>query len=69
MADRWERMQAGRVVAGDTVRVRDNEITVARVEQGFLGREGMIAFIEDNPSRWLKIPVAEDTEVEVRRSA
>jgi hypothetical protein len=69
MTERWETTLAGRVVVGDTVRVRDNEITVARVEQGFLGRAGMIAFIEDSPSRWLKIPITEDTEVEVRRSA
>jgi hypothetical protein len=67
MTDRWERVAAGQVEVGDVVRVRDNEITVARIEQGFLGRAGMIAFIEDTPARWLKIPITEDAEVEVRR--
>lgn len=67
MTGRWERVAAGQVEVGDTVRVRDNEITVARIEQGFLGRAAMVAFIEDTPARWLKIPVTDDTEVEVRR--
>ncbi len=62
-------MRADQVVVGDAVRVRGHEITVARVEQGFLGRGGMIAFVEDGPSRWLKIPVTGDTEVEVSRPA
>lgn len=69
MSDGWQRIPAGEVAVGDVVRVRDTEITVARVEHGFLGRTGMIAFVEDTPSRWLKVPTAEDAEVEVRRPA
>ncbi|HVX23118.1 MAG TPA: hypothetical protein VHB02_17385 [Acidimicrobiales bacterium] len=65
MSEQWNTKPAGQVVAGDRVRVRDVEITVARVEQAFLGRDGMIAFIEDTPERWLKVPTTADAEVEV----
>jgi hypothetical protein len=65
MPDNWETKPAGQVVAGDRVRVRDVEITVARVEPNFLGRDGMIAFVEDTPERWLKVPTTADAEVEV----
>jgi hypothetical protein len=65
MAENWETKPAGEVVAGDRVRVRDVEITVARVEPNFLGRDGMIAFVEDTPERWLKVPTTADAEVEV----
>jgi hypothetical protein len=65
MAETWETRTAGQVGVGDRVRVRDVEITVARVEPSFLGRDGMIAFIEDTPERWLKVPTTADAEVEV----
>jgi len=65
MAENWETRTAGQVGVGDRVRVRDVEITVARVEPSFLGRDGMIAFIEDTPERWLKVPTTADAEVEV----
>ena len=65
MAENWETRTAGQVAAGDRVRVRDVEITVARVEPSFLGRDGMIAFVEDTPERWLKVPTTADAEVEV----
>jgi hypothetical protein len=65
MPDNWETKPAGQVVAGNRVRLRDVEITVARVEPNFLGRDGMIAFVEDTPERWLKVPTTADAEVEV----
>ncbi len=65
MSEQWETKTADQVVAGDRIKVRDVEITVARVEDSFLGRAGMIAFIEDTPERWLKVPATGDTEVEV----
>jgi hypothetical protein len=65
MADSWETKAAGQVVAGDRIRLRDVEITVARVEPRVLGRDGMIAFIEDTPERWLKVPTSPDAEVEI----
>lgn len=69
MTEQWERVPAGQVGVGDLVRLRDVEITVARVEHGFLGRAGMIAFVEDTPARWLKVPTPQDAEVEVSRPA
>jgi hypothetical protein len=65
MAERWETRTAGQVVAGDRIRLRDVEITVARVEPRFLGRDGMLAFVEDTPERWLKVPTSPDAEVEI----
>jgi hypothetical protein len=32
-----------------------------------MGRETMLAFIEDSPERWIKRPVPADMEVEVLR--
>lgn len=66
----WEVTAATRVAAGDRVRVGGDggtELIVSRVEPRFLGREGMVAFIEDTPERWLKVPVSTDAEVEVAR--
>ena len=67
MAARWDKTTAGEVAVGDRTRVRGNEITVSRIEVDFLGRPGMIAFIEDTPERWLKVPTAPEAEVEVLR--
>lgn len=64
---RWEKTSADAVVVGDRLRVRDQEMTVSRVEEGFLGRSGMRAFVEDRPERWLKVPVPDSAEVEVLR--
>jgi len=65
MSEQWATKTAGQVAAGDRVRVRGVEITVARVDGSFLGRDGFIAFIEDTPERWLKVPTPADAEVEV----
>lgn len=40
---------------------------MSRIEHDFLGRAGMLAFIEDTPERWLKVPIKPDAEVEVLR--
>jgi hypothetical protein len=69
MAEQWERRPANQVVVGDRVRARGAEITVARIETSFLGREGTIAFVEDLPARWLKVPTPRDADVEVLREA
>lgn len=68
MTERWEPISARQVGPGDRVRLRGVELTVARVEPTFLGRAGMIAFVEDTPARWLKVPTSEDAEVEVHRN-
>lgn len=63
----WETTTAGEVRVGDRVRLRDQEITVSRIEPSFLALEGMIAFVEDTDERWLKAPAPSAGPVEVRR--
>jgi hypothetical protein len=41
------------------------ELIATRVEQPFMGRDNMIALIEDTPDRWFKRPVTVDAEVEI----
>jgi len=65
MADSWVTKQAGEVRIGDRIRRRDNELTVHRIEENFLGRDGFLAFIEDSPERWFKVPSEKTAEVEV----
>lgn len=67
MAKGWEQTTADRVEVGDRVRVRGNEFTVARIEREFLGRAGMIAFVEDTSERWFKVPTPADADVDVLR--
>jgi hypothetical protein len=44
------------------------EVLVSRIEASFLGRDNMVAFIEDTPDRWFKQPVQLAAEVEVLRA-
>jgi hypothetical protein len=54
---------------GDRVRLASGqEVLVSRIEASFLGRENMVAFIEDTPDRWFKQPVQLAAEVEVLRT-
>jgi hypothetical protein len=66
MAERWKLAKAAEVQPGDRVRTGDGrEIVATRIEEKFLGRENMIAFIEDTPQRWLKRPMTIDADVEI----
>jgi hypothetical protein len=65
MADTWKKVPASQVAAGDTVRLGSDEFVVARIEVPFLGRDELVAFIEDTPTRWHKQPVPVGTDVEV----
>lgn len=59
-------VKAADVQPGQTVRTPDGtELIATRIERPFLGRENMIAFIEDTPERWFKRPVPLDADVEV----
>ena len=63
----WVAMPASQVRVGDRVRLAPgHELEVSTIEPRFFGRP-MVAFIEDTSQRWLKQPVPEDREVEVRR--
>ncbi len=64
------KVPVGEVVPGDRVRhASGTELTVSRVEEGFLGRPGMVAFIEDTPERWLKAPAPADGQIDALRPA
>jgi hypothetical protein len=53
---------------GDRLRTRlGAELTVTRIDQSFMGREGMLAFVEDSDEQWLKMPARLDAEVELVR--
>ena len=68
MAD-WEKTTAGEVRPGDRVRFASgDEVIATHIEVGFMGREGVLAFIEDTPQRWYKHPTPADAEVEVERA-
>jgi hypothetical protein len=61
----WRTIAASEVRVGDRLRARDIEIEVTRIDVGFLGTPGFLAFVEDLPARWIKIPAPPDAEVEV----
>jgi hypothetical protein len=69
MDEQWERTSADQVRPGDRVRIRGTEVVVARIEESFLNRPDMIAFIEDTTERWLKVPTPPAAEVEVLRAS
>jgi hypothetical protein len=70
MTDSWTTAPATDVQPGDRVRLASGrEMLVSRIEPSFLGRETMLAFIEDTPERWFKQPVQSAAEVQIRRAA
>jgi hypothetical protein len=63
-------VKATEVRLGDRVRVRSGaELTVTRIDEGFMGRANMLAFVEDSEEQWLKMPALLDGEVELVRRA
>jgi hypothetical protein len=65
MVDTWKKVPASQIAPGETIRLGSYEFQVARIESPFLGRDELVAFIEDTPKRWHKQPVPTGTEVEV----
>jgi hypothetical protein len=66
MAEQWKSTTASDVRAGDQIRLASGRsLTVTRIEAAFMGRPGMIAFIQDTPEEWFKQPMPETTAVEV----
>jgi hypothetical protein len=58
------------VRVGDRLRARDGtELTVTRIDEGFLGRPEMLAFVEDSALQWFKLPAPIDGEVELLERA
>ena len=65
----WTAVPVSEVQPGDRVRVSGGqEVLVSRIEPRFMGIDTMVAFIEDTPTRWFKMPVPQSGEVEVQRS-
>lgn len=53
---------------GDRLRARSGtELTVTRIDEEFMGRAEMLAFVEDSEEQWFKMPALRDGEVELVR--
>jgi hypothetical protein len=51
---------------GDRLRARLGvELTVTRIDERFMDREDMLAFVEDSEQQWLKMPARRDGEVQL----
>jgi hypothetical protein len=61
-------VKATEVRLGDRVRAQSGaELTVTRIDEGFMGRENMLAFVEDSEEQWFKIPALRNGDVELVR--
>jgi hypothetical protein len=59
-------IRAGEVSVGDRVRTANAlELTVTRVDEGFMGRPNLLALVEDSDAQWLKIAAPRDFELEL----
>jgi len=59
-------VKAAEVRLGDRVRARSGaELTVTRIDEGFMGRANMLAFVEDSEEQWFKMPTLRDGDVEL----
>jgi hypothetical protein len=61
-------VKATEVRLGDRLRTRSGiELTVTRIDEAFMGRPEMLAFVEDSEEQWFKMPSLRDGEVELLR--
>jgi hypothetical protein len=59
-------VKATEVRVGDRLRARScTELTVTRIDEEFMGRAEMLAFVEDSEEQWFKMPALRDGEVEL----
>jgi glutathione peroxidase len=59
-------VKAGEVEVGDRLLTpAGDELLVTRIDDSLMGNGDYLAFVEDSPARWLKMPMAPDAEVEV----
>jgi len=67
MSESWKTVKADEVRTGDAIRTKTGDVViVSHIEESFLGRPNMVAFIEDTADRWFKQPMPTDADVEVR---
>jgi hypothetical protein len=61
-------VKATAVQLGDRLRARSGaELTVNRIDEEFMGRANMLAFVEDSEKQWFKMPALRDGDVELVR--
>ena len=61
-------VKATAVQLGDRLRARSGaELTVTRIDEEFMGRANMLAFVEDSEEQWFKMPALRDGDVELVR--
>jgi hypothetical protein len=61
-------VKATEVQVGDRLRARSGaELTVTRIDEDFMGRADMLAFVEDSEEQWFKMPALRDGDVELVR--
>jgi hypothetical protein len=59
-------VKATEVRLGDRLRARSGaELTVTRIDQEFMGRASMLAFVEDSEEQRFKMPALRDGDVEL----
>jgi hypothetical protein len=59
-------VKATEVRRGDRIRARSGvELTVTRIDEEFMGRADMLAFVEDSDEQWFKMPALRDGDVEL----
>jgi glutathione peroxidase len=58
--------KAGEVKVGDRLLGPDGTaLLVTRIDESMLGQDGLLAFVEDSPARWAKMPMPSDAEVQI----
>jgi glutathione peroxidase len=63
-------LPAAEVKIGDRVLGPDGTaLLVSRIDENMMGRDGLLAFVEDSPARWAKLPTPSDAEVQVLTGA
>jgi hypothetical protein len=63
-------IKASEIQVGDRVRARSGtELTVTRIDAGFMGNPDMLAFVEDSEEQWFKMPALRDGDVELVQRA
>jgi hypothetical protein len=59
-------VKATEVQLGDRIRARSGvELTVTRIDEEFMRRANMLAFVEDSDQQWFKLPALRDGDVEL----
>jgi hypothetical protein len=63
-------VKASEIRVGDRVRARSGtELTVTRIDEGFMGNSEMLAFVEDSDEQWFKMPALRDGDIELLQRA